>query len=179
MIQLVLQFTQDYCNTLLAIAQIILLKGGWFGIFSFYVRYSTLLHMPSLCVGECWDRTQDSCDYTALAVRRSKVWSITADAGKRKGMSRGERGRRWQCWGLPPPAWYCAACLALPSGCPEAGDINTCCPWLGLVWTSGDEPIWNRCAASLPRPGECNRCTAAAADMISASDLRFSRCMRL
>jgi hypothetical protein len=43
-----------------------------FGIFSFYVRYSTLIHLPPLifhCVGECWDRTQDSCEYTALAVR--------------------------------------------------------------------------------------------------------------
>ncbi len=32
----------------------------------FYVRYSTLLHLPPLrihCVGGCWDRTQDSCDY--------------------------------------------------------------------------------------------------------------------
>jgi hypothetical protein len=33
---------------------------------SFYVRYSTLLHKPSLrfhCVGGCWDRTQDSSDF--------------------------------------------------------------------------------------------------------------------
>jgi hypothetical protein len=31
-----------------------------------YVRYSTLLHLPPLrfhCVGGCWDRTQDSCEY--------------------------------------------------------------------------------------------------------------------
>ncbi len=31
-----------------------------------YVLYSTLLHLPPLgfhCVGGCWDRTQDSCDY--------------------------------------------------------------------------------------------------------------------
>ncbi len=30
-----------------------------------YVLYSTLLHLPPLrfhCVGECWDRTQESCD---------------------------------------------------------------------------------------------------------------------
>jgi hypothetical protein len=30
------------------------------------VLYSTLLHLPPLrfhCVGGCWDRTQDSCDY--------------------------------------------------------------------------------------------------------------------
>ncbi len=41
-------------------------KGGFFWIFSFYVRYSTLLHLPPLrlhCVGRCWDRTQDSCNY--------------------------------------------------------------------------------------------------------------------
>jgi hypothetical protein len=39
---------------------------GFIWIFSFYVRYSTLLHLPPLrfhCVGGCWDRTQDSCDY--------------------------------------------------------------------------------------------------------------------
>jgi hypothetical protein len=38
----------------------------FFGIFSFYVLYSTLFHLPPLrvhCVGGCWDRTQDSCDY--------------------------------------------------------------------------------------------------------------------
>ncbi len=32
----------------------------------FYVRYLTLLHLPPLrfhCVGGCWARTQDSCDY--------------------------------------------------------------------------------------------------------------------
>jgi hypothetical protein len=31
----------------------------------FYVRYSTLLHLPPLrfhCAGGCWDRTQDCCD---------------------------------------------------------------------------------------------------------------------
>ena len=41
-------------------------KGGFFGFFSFYVRYSTLLHLPPLrlhCVGGCWDQTQDSCNY--------------------------------------------------------------------------------------------------------------------
>jgi hypothetical protein len=34
--------------------------------FSVYVRYSTLPHLPPLrfhCVGECWDRTQDCCDF--------------------------------------------------------------------------------------------------------------------
>ncbi len=34
-------------------------------IVSFYVHYSTLLHLPPLkfhCVGGCWDRTQDCCD---------------------------------------------------------------------------------------------------------------------
>jgi hypothetical protein len=43
-------------------------KGGFFGFFS-SVLYSTLLHLPPLrfhgfhCVGECWDRTPDSCDF--------------------------------------------------------------------------------------------------------------------
>jgi hypothetical protein len=41
-------------------------KGGFFSIFSFYVRYSTLRHLPPLrfhCVGGCWDQTQDCCDF--------------------------------------------------------------------------------------------------------------------
>jgi hypothetical protein len=41
-------------------------KGGFFQIFSFYVRYSTLLHLPPLrfhCVKGCWDLTQDYCDF--------------------------------------------------------------------------------------------------------------------
>ncbi len=38
----------------------------FFGIFSFYVRYSTLLHLAPLrfpCGGGCWDRNQDCCDF--------------------------------------------------------------------------------------------------------------------
>jgi hypothetical protein len=38
------------------------LTGGFF----FYVLYSTLLRLPPLrshCVGGCWDRTQDCCDF--------------------------------------------------------------------------------------------------------------------
>jgi hypothetical protein len=34
--------------------------------FSFYVRYSTPLLLPPIifhCVGGCWDRTQDCCDF--------------------------------------------------------------------------------------------------------------------
>jgi len=45
---------------------LILVKGGVLAFFSFYVRYSTLLNLPPLrfhCVGGCWDRIQDSCDY--------------------------------------------------------------------------------------------------------------------
>jgi hypothetical protein len=37
-----------------------------FGIFFVYVLYSTLLHLPHLrfhCVGRCWDRTQDGCNF--------------------------------------------------------------------------------------------------------------------
>jgi hypothetical protein len=33
-------------------------SGGFFGFFSFYVRYSTLLYLPPLrfhCVGGCWN----------------------------------------------------------------------------------------------------------------------------
>jgi hypothetical protein len=33
-------------------------------LFFFYVRYSTLLHLPPFrfhCIGGCWDRTQDCC----------------------------------------------------------------------------------------------------------------------
>jgi hypothetical protein len=40
--------------------------GEFYWIFSLFVRYSTLLHLPPLifyCVGGCRDRTQDSCDY--------------------------------------------------------------------------------------------------------------------
>jgi hypothetical protein len=43
-------------------------------IFFMHVLYSTRLHLPPLrfhCVGGLWDRTQDSCDFSALAVRRS------------------------------------------------------------------------------------------------------------
>jgi hypothetical protein len=41
---------------------------GIFWIFGFFLnaRYSTLLRLPPLrfhCVGGCWYRTQDSCDY--------------------------------------------------------------------------------------------------------------------
>ncbi len=34
--------------------------------FFFFIRYSTLLHLPPLrfhCVGGCWDRTQDCCNF--------------------------------------------------------------------------------------------------------------------
>jgi hypothetical protein len=41
-------------------------RGIFLDFFFFNVQYSTLLHLPPLrfhCVGGCWDRTQDSCDY--------------------------------------------------------------------------------------------------------------------
>ncbi len=41
-------------------------KGELFWIFSFYALYSTLLHLPPLrflCIGGCWGRTQDCCDF--------------------------------------------------------------------------------------------------------------------
>ncbi len=37
-----------------------------FYLFIFYVLYSALLHLPALrfhCVGGCWDRIQDCCDF--------------------------------------------------------------------------------------------------------------------
>ncbi len=43
------------------------LTGGFFRFFSFFVLYSTLLHLPPLrfyCVGGCWDRTPASSDTT-------------------------------------------------------------------------------------------------------------------
>jgi hypothetical protein len=43
------------------------LKEDFVGFFlSMYDTYSTLLHLPPLrfrCIGGCWDRTQDSCEY--------------------------------------------------------------------------------------------------------------------
>jgi hypothetical protein len=50
--------------------------GGYFlEFFLFYVRYSTLLHLPSPlrfhCVGGCWDLEPRTIGTTALAVRRS------------------------------------------------------------------------------------------------------------
>ncbi len=54
------QPNEDNCQ------QCYMLKGDFFDFFLFYVRYLTLLLLPPLrfhCVGGCWDRTQDSCDY--------------------------------------------------------------------------------------------------------------------
>jgi hypothetical protein len=46
---------------------LMLRKRGIFMMFSFYVLgYTTLLNLPTLrfrCVGGCWDRTQDCCDF--------------------------------------------------------------------------------------------------------------------
>ncbi len=42
------------------------LNGGFFEFFFFYVLHTTLLHLPPLrshCIGGCWDRTQDCCDF--------------------------------------------------------------------------------------------------------------------
>jgi hypothetical protein len=46
--------------------QFFLFKDGFFLRFFMYLLYSTLLSRPPLrfhCVGGCWDRTQDSCDF--------------------------------------------------------------------------------------------------------------------
>jgi hypothetical protein len=43
-----------------------IIKKGDFLDFSFYVLYTTLLHLASLKfhgVGECWDRSQNCCDF--------------------------------------------------------------------------------------------------------------------
>jgi hypothetical protein len=58
---------------------IIFFYGGFFGIFTFYVRYSTLRHLPPLrfhCVGGCWDRTQGSCDHGIGSARSHPIISI-------------------------------------------------------------------------------------------------------
>ncbi len=50
-----------------------------FCILYMYVLYSTLLHLPPLrfhCVGGCWDRAQDSCDF-GVAIRRSSHLATT------------------------------------------------------------------------------------------------------
>ncbi len=43
-------------------------KVDFFGFFLFYVRYTTLLHLPPLrfhCVGGCWDRNKN-CGYLVI-----------------------------------------------------------------------------------------------------------------
>jgi hypothetical protein len=38
----------------------------WVIFSSFFVQYSALLHLPPLrfhCADECWDRTQDRCNW--------------------------------------------------------------------------------------------------------------------
>ncbi len=62
---------------------IILVNGGKF--FSFYVRCSTLLHLPPLrlhCVGGCWDRAQDCCDHRVHRVATAAFWRTINHAGK-------------------------------------------------------------------------------------------------
>jgi hypothetical protein len=46
--------------------QVQLLEGEFFSFFFFYGRYLTLLYLPPLrfhCVGRCWDRAQDCCEW--------------------------------------------------------------------------------------------------------------------
>ncbi len=65
--QSLLKFFGNFC-ILLAIYFCpfrVIKRGIFLFLFSFYVRYSTLLHLPPLrfhSVGGCWNRTQDSCD---------------------------------------------------------------------------------------------------------------------
>jgi hypothetical protein len=51
----------------------------WGNFWFLYVLYSTLFHLPPFrfhYVGGCWDQTQDSCDFAALAVSRSNYLAI-------------------------------------------------------------------------------------------------------
>ncbi len=67
----------EYCNCSAflatpAIASAIASRGIMWIFFSFYGRYSTLLHLPFLkflCVGGCWDRTQDFATLALTATR--------------------------------------------------------------------------------------------------------------
>jgi hypothetical protein len=59
-----------------------ILKGGIFGFFYFLCTYSTLLHLRPLrfhCVGGCWDKTQDYCDFCIDTARRSNHSASTVD----------------------------------------------------------------------------------------------------
>ncbi len=45
-------------------------------LYSFYVRYSMLLHLPPLrfhWVGGCWDRAQDCCNF---GIDSQTIWSV-------------------------------------------------------------------------------------------------------
>jgi hypothetical protein len=57
---------QEACNFIAQVLAQFFLREIFLDFYILYVRYSTLLHLPPLrfhCVGGCWDRTQDSCDY--------------------------------------------------------------------------------------------------------------------
>ncbi len=55
-----------------------------FFLYFFFVLYSTLLHLPPLrfhCADECWDRTQDRCNWCIgsqyfLSRRRNRFFSL-------------------------------------------------------------------------------------------------------
>jgi hypothetical protein len=69
-VPLIMLLLAIYCRPLQFITWTIIFKGGFFAIFSRYVRYSTLLHLPPLrfhCVGECWDRTQEWWNFALTA----------------------------------------------------------------------------------------------------------------
>jgi hypothetical protein len=86
-------FTADFNKALLAASRVFVLldrkslidgssRAGlqvdYFWIFYFlYVRYSTLLQLPPFrfhCVGGCWDRTQDCCDFGILQPAALTTW---------------------------------------------------------------------------------------------------------
>jgi hypothetical protein len=52
----------------MSLSPFIRLIGGFYGLFSFYSMYCIqhCFHLPPIrfhCVGGCWDRTQDCCDF--------------------------------------------------------------------------------------------------------------------
>ena len=65
-------FPSVYFLCLASLSRIVYKGGDIFRFFLlFYCRYSALLHLPPFkfyCVGGCWERTQDCCDFR---VRRS------------------------------------------------------------------------------------------------------------